>query len=82
MSGIMSPEAKAKYKDEEIKIEHQISKTINDMDAELKDRFKALMTIQNDMKKYDEEHSVEYRKIEVEFERKYKEIYGDRDLLI
>ena len=52
------------------------------MDDELKDRFKALKMLQDDTKKFDEEHSVEYRKLEVEFERKYKEIYAMRDTLL
>ena len=76
------PGDKAKMADEETKIDHKISKTINDMDAELKDRFKAMLTIQNDIKKYDEEHSREYRKLEVQFEKKYKEVYAIRDQLI
>lgn len=73
------PGDKAKMQDEEDKIEHKISKTINDMDAELTGRFKAMKVIQDDVKKYDEEHSREYRKLEVEFEKKYKEVYAIRD---
>ena len=37
--------SKEKMKEEETKIEHKISKHINDMDDELKDRFKAMKTI-------------------------------------
>lgn len=38
--------------------------------------------LQDDVKVFDEEHSKEYRKLEVAFERKYKEIYSMRDTLI
>jgi len=82
MAGMMTKGNKSKYADEETKIEHKISEHINKMDDELKDRFKALKTIQDDVKKYDEEHSVEYRKLEVMFEKRYKEIYAMRDTLI
>lgn len=70
------------FKDEETKVDHKISETINKMDDEIKDRFKALKVIQNECKKFEEEHSVEYRKLEVEFERKYKEIYALRDQVV
>jgi len=52
------------------------------MDAELKDRFKAMKSIGDECKVFDDEHSVEYRKLEVEFEKKYKGVYAMRDTLI
>lgn len=41
--------------DEEIKANHKMSKYINDMDDELKDRFKALKVLQDYIHEFDEE---------------------------
>ena len=49
------------------------------MDAELKDRFKALKSIQDYVHDYDEEEQKGIRKLEIEFEQKYKGIYQLRD---
>ena len=59
--------------------EFKMSKTINNMDDELKDRFKALKMIQDDCHEIDEEEMKEMRKLEIEFEEKYKEIYALRE---
>jgi hypothetical protein len=61
--------------EEEAKAELEVSKHINQIDEELKDRFKALKVIQNQMHEFDEEEQKEVRKLEVIFEDKYKEIY-------
>jgi hypothetical protein len=45
------------------------------MDDELKDRFKALKVIQNQLRGADDEEQKEIRKLEVEFESKYQQIY-------
>ena len=82
MSGMIKPGDRMKYKDEETKGDHKISKTINEMDAEVRDRFKALKVIQDSCKKYEDEHSEAYRKLEVAYEVKYKEIYALRDQVI
>ena len=52
------------------------------MDDELKDRFKAMFSIGDAVKKYDEEEQKGIRELEVEFEEKYKEIYASREGLI
>ena len=41
--------------DEEIKQNHRVAKYINDMDAELVERFKALKAIQDIMNEFDKE---------------------------
>ena len=56
-----------------------MSKHIEQMDAELKDRFKALKSIQDYVHDYDEEEQKGIRKLEIEFEQKYKGIYQLRD---
>lgn len=68
--------------DEEAKAGYKLSKHINDMDAELKDRFKALKVLQDTVHDLDEEEQREMRKLEIQFEEKYKEIYAARELLI
>ncbi len=52
------------------------------MDEELKYRFKALKAIQDYVHEYDEEEQKEIRKLEVEFEVKYKGIYQLREKFI
>ena len=52
------------------------------MEEELKDRFKALHSIQSVSKKCDEEENEAVRILEKEFELKYKDIYAQREALI
>jgi hypothetical protein len=52
------------------------------MDAELKDRFKALYVLQETCKDFDEEEQNEIRKLEIEYELKYKQIYAQRERII
>ena len=68
--------------DETTKSEHKMSDYINKMDEELRDRFKALKIIQDDVHKFEEEEQEEIRKLELEYEEKYKEIYKLRDLVV
>ena len=68
--------------DEENKQKLKISKHITEMDAELKDRFKALKSIQDYVHDYDEEEQKGIRKLECEFEEKYKDIYKLREQFI
>ena len=65
--------------DEEDRQKLKMSKHIEQMDAELKDRFKALKSIQDYVHDYDEEEQKGIRKLEIEFEQKYKGIYQLRD---
>lgn len=65
--------------DEEVKVEHRISKVITEMDPEIMDRFKALKSIQDNIHDFDEEEQKEIRKLEVIYENKYKEIYALRE---
>lgn len=59
-----------------------ITKYIQSIDPELRDRFKALHTLQCITKEMDEEETEGIRKLELEFEEKYKQIYATRELLI
>ena len=68
--------------EEEIKVEHKISKVITEMDEELRDRFKALKSIQDEIHDFDEEEQKEIRKLEVIYEEKYKEIYNLREQFV
>lgn len=60
----------------------KVSKFINEMDEELRDRFKALKVIQDQIQDADSDEAKEIRKLEVEFEKKYKEIYRIREQII
>lgn len=60
----------------------KMSKYINEMDVELTDRFKALKVLMDDCNDIDEEEQTEYRKLELQFEEKYKEIYAMREKLV
>lgn len=70
--------------EQNMETEHKfkISKFINEMDAELKDRFKALKALQDGIQDADDDESKEIRKLEVEFEKKYKEIYRMREQIV
>jgi len=68
--------------DEENQAQHKMSKYIDEMDAEIKDRFKALFAIQSFVRDFDEEENKAIRDLEIEFEKKYKEIYALREKLI
>lgn len=52
------------------------------MDAELTGRFKALKSIQDNVHDFDEEEQKGIRKLEIEFEQKYKGIYQLREQFI
>jgi hypothetical protein len=52
------------------------------MEAEYQGRFKALKVIQNMMHEADEEEQKAIRVLEVEYERKYAEIYSLRNKYI
>lgn len=54
----------------------KITNCISKIDDELKDRFKALYTIQSTCKDFDEEEVAEIRKLEIQYENKYKQIYS------
>ena len=82
MMGSMGAAEKAAMKDEETKNQHKISDYINKMDDELKGRFQALSVLASDVKECEDEHDKGYRKLETEFEHKYKEIYALRDKVI
>ena len=68
--------------EEEAQQDFKVSKYINEMDDELKDRFKALKAIQDYTKEFDEEESKQIREMEVEFEQKYKDVYRQRDAVV
>lgn len=74
--------SKLEYEQEQAKSDLKMSKMIMEMDAELKDRFKALKTIQDYVHECDEEEQKEIRKLEIVFEEKYKEIYAMRERII
>ena len=60
----------------------KVTKAINNMDDELKGRFKALYILQETCKDFDEEEQKEIRKLELEYENKYKMIYAQRERII
>ena len=68
--------------DDEIKLEYKMSKYIREMDDELKGRFQALKVMTSMLQEADKEEQKEIRKLEVEFESKYKDIYRMREELI
>mgnify|MGYP006174460981 CR=1 FL=1 len=68
--------------EEEDQQNFKVSDTIDKMDDELKDRFKALKAIQDLCRDFDEEENEEIRKLEILYENKYKEIYKQREELV
>jgi len=62
--------------------ELKIYNTINGMDEEVRSKFKALALISDDLAKISEDHDEETRKVEIEFEKKFKPIYDLRSKII
>ena len=77
--GGLDPAKMQKMNEEaDAKSDLNISKHINEIEDELRDRFKALKVIQNMLHDMDEEEQREVRKQEIIFEEKYQEIYEMR----
>ena len=65
-----------------MRVEHKMSTYIKNMDAEVKGRFMALKVMEDSIKDISKEEQKEIRKLEIDFENKYKEIYRLREELI
>ena len=63
---------------EQAELELKMSKEINAMPAEVKDRFKALKTIYDQCLDLDEEEEKEYRILELKYEKLYSDVYKKR----
>jgi len=71
------------FKDpESAEMELKISKDINAMPEEVKDRFKALKVLTDQLHDLDEEEDVAYRAIERKYELLYGDVYAKRAALI
>ena len=68
--------------EEEDQQNFKMAKYINEMDEEVRDRFKALFSIQQYVHEFDDQENKAIRELELEFENKYKEIYALREALI
>ena len=63
-------------------IEAKINNDINNMPAEVRDRFKALKVLYDQANEIDHEEEKEYRLLELKYEKLYAEVYNKRrDLL-
>jgi hypothetical protein len=58
-----------------VKFEWKMSQMIEKMPAEVKGRFQALKVLYDQAQKLDDEEEVKYRGLEVEYDKKYQEIY-------
>ena len=58
-----------------LRSELRMSKYIKEMDAEVRERFMALKVMEDQLKDISKEEQKEIRKLEIEFENKYQEIY-------
>lgn len=74
--------AQQEMQNEENKHNLKVSKFIAEMDQEIRDRFKALKALQDLLTEADEEEQKEIKKMELEFEEKYKEIYRTREQIV
>ena len=71
------------FKDpEQAEIELRLSKDINAMPEEVKDRFKALKVLTDQLHELDEEEDKAYRAIERKYELLYQKVYAKRAALI
>lgn len=80
MSGV---EEKEMFQDpEKMELDLKMSKIIEEMPEEVKDRFKALKVIYDQYNDMDEEEQAEYRKLELAYEKKYAQIYQVRSKIL
>lgn len=68
--------------EEEDQQSYKITKHIDSIDPELKDRFKALQAIAFECREFDDEESKAIKELELQFENKYMEIYAQREAVI
>ena len=68
--------------DHDLRLELKLSKYIKEMDAELRERFQALKVMEDQLRKADEDEAKEIRKLEVEYEALYKDIYAEREAIV
>mmetsp|Transcript_4396 Transcript_4396/g.7452 ORF Transcript_4396/g.7452 Transcript_4396/m.7452 type:complete len:269 (-) Transcript_4396:333-1139(-) len=68
--------------DEETRHKFKLSKFVSELDEELRDRFKALKSLQDLLQEADEEEQKQIRQFELEYEKKYQEIYNTREEVI
>ena len=78
-----TPIAEIPFRDpEQAEIELRISKDINAMPDEVKDRFKALKVLTDRLHALDEEEDIAYRAIERKYELLYQQVYAKRAALL
>jgi hypothetical protein len=68
--------------DHDLRLELKLSKYIKEMDVELRERFQALKVMEDQLRKADEDEAKEIRKLEVEYETLYKDIYAEREAIV
>jgi hypothetical protein len=67
---------------DQAELEYKMCKDINAMPDEVKDRFKALKVLYDQVNDLDDEEEKEYRALEVKYEKLYQEVYKKRALLL
>ena len=76
-------EEKEMFQDpEKMELDLKMSKIIEEMPEEVKDRFKALKVLYDQYNDMDEEEQAEYRKLELAYEKKYAKIYEVRSKIL
>ena len=63
---------------DQAELEFKMCKDINAMPDEVKDRFKALKVLYDQVNDLDDEEEKEYRALEIKYEKLYSEVYVKR----
>ena len=63
---------------DQAELEYKMCKDINAMPEEVRDRFKALKVLYDQVNDMDEEEEKEYRALEIKYEKLYQEVYVKR----
>ena len=63
---------------DQAELEYKMCKDINAMPEEVRDRFKALKVLYDQVNALDDEEEKEYRKLELKYEKLYQEVYEKR----
>lgn len=82
-SGEETKVAAPRVKDpEQAELELKMAKDIQNMPADVQDRFKALLVLYDEANKVNEQEEDEYRKLELKYEKLYSKVYEKRAALV
>jgi hypothetical protein len=75
-------ENQTKKDPDQAELEFKMCRDINNMPTEVRDRFKAIMVLYDQVNCLNDEEEKEHRALELKYEKLYQEVYAKRAALI